>query len=289
MYKLHQTMPANPAGRDFIIGDLHGCLDLLNEEMARVGFDGSRDRLFSVGDLADRGPDSIGCLRLLREPWFHAVRGNHEDMLLSFCNPGNMPPFASAGSGALFYRNGGDWVDHLTEVDMLELKNDLLPRVAALPFVLTIGEGMLRHHLVHSELMTSGSNAGASGNGLFSRLLGRTPRKPAMQILTDQMLTEETLAQLIEPMIWGRRLVQKAETDNAVPIETPLGTLLKSPTPIRPGLSLTYVGHTPVRNMLLHESHVFIDRGAYTRKPGSRLLMLEHRQVLEWIGLPVHA
>lgn len=67
---------ANSLGRDFIVDDLHGCLDLLDIELDRVGFDPAVDRLFSVGDLIDRGPDSMGCLRLLNKPWFFAVRGN---------------------------------------------------------------------------------------------------------------------------------------------------------------------------------------------------------------------
>ena len=87
MTTFHQHLPANTVGRDFIVGDLHGCLDLLHAELARLQFEPAKDRLFSVGDLADRGPDSMGCLRLLREPWFHAVRGNHEDMLIAYVYP----------------------------------------------------------------------------------------------------------------------------------------------------------------------------------------------------------
>src|SRR3546814_19725952 len=87
MAALHRHLPANTAGRDFIVGDLHGCLDLLQVELARIAFDPTRDRLFSVGDLTDRGPDSMGCLRLLREPWFYAVPGNHEDLLLDYAYP----------------------------------------------------------------------------------------------------------------------------------------------------------------------------------------------------------
>lgn len=55
----------NTQGRDFIVGDMHGCRAMIDTLLAHVGFDGSRDRLFSVGDLVDRGPDSEGCLDLL--------------------------------------------------------------------------------------------------------------------------------------------------------------------------------------------------------------------------------
>ncbi|MBK8993858.1 MAG: metallophosphoesterase [Gammaproteobacteria bacterium] len=75
-------MPPNRRGRDFVVGDLHGYLGALQDALARAGFDPGCDRLFSTGDLIDRGPDSPGCAALLGEPWFYAVRGNHEDMLL---------------------------------------------------------------------------------------------------------------------------------------------------------------------------------------------------------------
>jgi serine/threonine protein phosphatase 1 len=72
-----QRIAANSRGRDFVIGDLHGCLDQLQLKLALVSFAPERgDRLFAVGDLVDRGPDSLGCLNLLREPWFFSVLGN---------------------------------------------------------------------------------------------------------------------------------------------------------------------------------------------------------------------
>jgi serine/threonine protein phosphatase 1 len=75
---LIQTVAANTRGRDFVVGDIHGWLEPLQAELDAVCFDPAVDRLFSVGDLIDRGPDSEQCLLLTREPWFFAVRGNHE-------------------------------------------------------------------------------------------------------------------------------------------------------------------------------------------------------------------
>ncbi len=74
----------NRKGRDFVVGDLHGAFRVLDEALAKVRFDPGCDRLFSVGDLIDRGPKSTRCLEFLGKPWFHAVRGNHEDDLLDF-------------------------------------------------------------------------------------------------------------------------------------------------------------------------------------------------------------
>jgi hypothetical protein len=74
----------NTRGRDFVVGDLHGCRALLDRLLREVNFRPESDRLFSVGDLIDRGPESMSCLDLLDEPWCHGVLGNHEVMLIDF-------------------------------------------------------------------------------------------------------------------------------------------------------------------------------------------------------------
>lgn len=74
------TLPTNTRGRDFCIGDLHGCLAMLNRLLEAVSFDAARDRLFSVGDLVHRGPSSVECLKLAEKRWFFPVMGNHEAM-----------------------------------------------------------------------------------------------------------------------------------------------------------------------------------------------------------------
>ncbi len=77
------SLPVNVRGRDFCIGDLHGCREMLDRLLTAVAFDPASDRLFSVGDLVHRGPDSAACLRLAEEPWFLPVMGNHEAMQIA--------------------------------------------------------------------------------------------------------------------------------------------------------------------------------------------------------------
>ena len=60
----------NTRGRDFVVGDLHGCLPDLKALLTTVSFNPDKDRLIAVGDLVDRGPESLGVLRLLGAPWF---------------------------------------------------------------------------------------------------------------------------------------------------------------------------------------------------------------------------
>lgn len=95
---------ANTTGRDFFVGDIHGQYDLLMVAMARVEFDKARDRLFSVGDLIDRGSESFECLSLAFEPWFFGVRGNHEMLAYNALNEG------AGQAWDLWQINSGSWV-----------------------------------------------------------------------------------------------------------------------------------------------------------------------------------
>lgn len=69
-------------GKDIIVGDIHGCIDELVRLVDAVA-PTQDDTVVSVGDLLDKGPDSAGVVRYLRELRSRCnvivVRGNHED------------------------------------------------------------------------------------------------------------------------------------------------------------------------------------------------------------------
>ena len=62
---------ANQSGRDLIVGDIHGGFSRLQLALDAVHFNPVVDRLFCVGDLVDRGPESAQALDWLARPWFH--------------------------------------------------------------------------------------------------------------------------------------------------------------------------------------------------------------------------
>jgi serine/threonine protein phosphatase 1 len=106
---MHKVIHRNKVGRDFVVGDLHGRYDLLKKAMATHDFDKTKDRLFSVGDIINRGPQSVKCLKLLKKPWFYMVLGNHEVLFIEAVKNGQMKDYA---------RQIDDWVDKVPRKDL---------------------------------------------------------------------------------------------------------------------------------------------------------------------------
>ena len=75
--------------RTFIIGDIHGCLDMLKDLMDKIPWSPDKDRLIFLGDYIDRGENPKGVVDYIldltrRSSLVECLKGNHEAMLLDF-------------------------------------------------------------------------------------------------------------------------------------------------------------------------------------------------------------
>lgn len=265
-------LPLNTEGRDFICGDMHGCYEFVEQFLQFINFDKTKDRLISAGDLVDRGPDNEKCLLLLNEPWFYAVLGNHETMMVDYA--------AEDYDGRYWGRNGGQWGEkyfppsfredwdpwtpyagspHLAEDAKsplgMEIRKVVYQKVSRLPHLITIDlpEGK-RCHVIHAEFYPSAE-------------------------ITDQHL--ETVDG-IKQWAWASSVDGRAIVWGRYVFDAFYGVDLSSPRVIRkikrtlalkkydiprPGLSTIYSGHTPVMYPVKFTELINLDTMAYGSYP----------------------
>lgn len=130
----------NRRGRTFVVGDIHGCYDQLMALLLAVGFDYENDVLYSTGDICDRGRNSRKCLSLIDKPWFRAVRGNHEELLIKADED---PTF----DWRHWISHGGSWAARIPQRDVTYWAD----KVRQLPVVIVVGEGAERFNVFHAE------------------------------------------------------------------------------------------------------------------------------------------
>ncbi|EPQ4423208.1 metallophosphoesterase [Klebsiella pneumoniae] len=140
--KIYQRINGEEWRRVLVCGDLHGCYTNLMNRLDAVGFDPAQDLLISVGDLIDRGIENVECLDLINQPWFRAVRGNHEQMMLD----------AVMGSGSILHwmQNGGSWFYNL-DADQQILAKSLVSKAAALPLIIEVEKGGKKFVICHAD------------------------------------------------------------------------------------------------------------------------------------------
>lgn len=156
----------NNKGRDFVCGDIHGCFDLLEEKLTEVNFNPRQDRLFSVGDIIDRGIDSEKALDYLNKSWFYCIRGNHEQMFLDWCTEDTS---VYRNDAFRFHiHNGGIWVADYLGVHIQALADDIgrdepitalypalntwVEAIKKLPYAIEIKSNKKKIGIIHAEI-----------------------------------------------------------------------------------------------------------------------------------------
>lgn len=81
--------------RTICISDIHGCIDEFEELLKKISYNKKSDRIILLGDLIDRGPDSLAVVQKARQMNLECVMGNHEYKFLKW--------YRSSGSRADVY------------------------------------------------------------------------------------------------------------------------------------------------------------------------------------------
>ena len=221
----------NEKGRDFVVGDIHGCLDELEEELKILSFDYNKDRLFSVGDIADRGPKSYECLMLMFEPWFHPVKGNHEILLYDAHRR------KEKVNKLVFLQNGGEMIN---EYDPNYDK--ILDKIVELPYIIEIeSKSGKKVGILHAEVPPNISDW---------ELL---KRKVINSKSIDEQLNLFNRNIDLEVLVWGNHRISKYRRQQHK----------QRIYPDIVGIDLIYVGHTIVPEAVLFEKHYYIDTGCF--------------------------
>lgn len=223
MTKLIKFIEENTKGTDYICSDIHGHFSLLEQLLDIKNFNTTTDRLFSLGDLIDRGYESDQTLKWLAYDWFYAIQGNHERMLINAVEQKSSQLFAQ------WYAWGGDWAE---DFDQYQLEQYYLA-LSSLPVAieLQLGDGK-KVGLVHAEL----------------------PDKCNWDDVTTLLKREQTenieRNQLTSDMLWKKSQIYR-DVDGILSIE-----------PVS-NINHVFHGHTIVDQITTYANRTFMDLGSY--------------------------
>lgn len=195
--KFLKTIPANYEGRDFLIGDLHGCYDELMKLLNYVKFDSQFDRLFATGDLIDRGPKSRECLELLSKPWFFSVLGNHEDLLITKIKDIE-----------------NDKISHLgvEEMSYIHSLSQYMNSIYDMPLVLEIEHLLLGSiYITHAEILpehlTEFNNLDSIDYNVYFNMMQKNNFQDQIKNFFKKYKSEYISHELKQKLLWSRKQI----------------------------------------------------------------------------------
>lgn len=185
-------------GNLYAVGDLHGCYNLLMQNLKVIGFDFDKDLLISVGDLVDRGTQSVECVGLLSQPWFKAIRGNHEEFCIEGLNNADVANIHARSE------IGGDWFYQLDE----DLKKEIVEKFLKLPLILEVHHHGKKFGFVHADI-----------------------KQNDWEMLKQAIYNEED--SVVQNCIWGRGRIKATNDDPAYHVIHGIDEVYLGHTPLK--------------------------------------------------------
>jgi len=262
-YRAVHRYPRNDLGRDFVVGDLHGCFAQLRTELEARHFDPQRDRLFAVGDLVDRGPQSDSVLEAVEQYGIKSVKGNHEDSIVRW-HAGEEQALALLG-------NGADWL--LDRAEDRQWVGAIAAYMASLPYLIEIETEHGLVGIVHADSPVSDWN----------RLVADIERERADGKTRRKAIWSRTRWKTYQPHPAPSRNTLRSLLDKArhsVRGETHVPGRIDNVTAV-------IVGHTPVSVVTAKDNVINVDTGAVY---GGKLTIMDLADLPKWIDMsPRHS
>ncbi|CAG9220138.1 Metallophosphoesterase [Paraburkholderia sabiae] len=257
-YRAVHRYPRNDSGRDFVVGDIHGCFAQLRAELEARNFDPQRDRLFAVGDLVDRGPQSEHLLEAVERYGIRSVKGNHEDVIVRW-HAGEEQAFSLLG-------NGGNWL--LDRAEEREWVNEIAAYMASLPYLIEIETEHGLVGIVHADSPVSDWN----------RLVGEIEREKADGKTRRKAIWSRTRWKTYQPHPSPSRNTLRSLLDKAKH-----SVRAQSHAPGRiDNVTAVIVGHTPVAGVTAKDNVINIDTGAVY---GGKLTIVDLADLPKWVDV----
>ena len=219
----------------FIVGDIHGRYSMLNNVLYHFGYDDSKDYVFAVGDLIDRGDENLKVVQFFTSghPRRFSVRGNHEDMVLS---PLSRDMWLSNGGYDTLLELGNNYYD----------EKWLCDQIYDLPYVIDVFTKKGNFRVVHAEI----------------------PCHISEKEFQKEVLMQST--HIWETLLWSRknsvifrdRQFLKDDDPRTNIVERMEGMMEEITNSLRNNHEvLCFCGHTPVRDPVILPNKINLDLG----------------------------
>lgn len=227
--------------RHLVVGDIHGFYDVFMRLLDKANYDPAKDVVYSVGDMIDRGPDSVKVVEFFNQERCYAVQGNHE-LMMAHPRDWSEAWYHNGGIATMEDIERGSGIDFKAGISANEIAALMLPKVNAfiqrfkhMPWVIDVGEkdDPQAFRILHAE-MPAGWD------------------EPFFQSVLNQAISVSD--PLFSHIVWSRKLIAAGvkNVENMKPAG--LGIPFHEDR-----YRTVFAGHTPVKEAMKVGDHWFID------------------------------
>lgn len=188
----------------YAIGDVQGCLAQLQALLKIIEFSPSRDQLYLLGDLVNRGPDSAGVLRWARdlEGVVFPILGNHDLHLLAIAAGCAKVQSDDTSPDVLKEKDGRDLIAWLRRQPLFRQVDGFAMVHAGLLPQWTIAKAQALSDELSAQL------SGKDSDALLARLYGNKPTR-----WRDDLTGADRMRVIVNAMTRMRFLTQSGDID----------------------------------------------------------------------------